>query len=374
MLQDDAELRAAGEHDTQERTRWETEHSATGENAMVENTGVESEKVAQDRARALAQLQSRVEGRAAEQSTDSAQRESNTPTAVLSRPVTHFDLRGVIAGWRQRGSQLDAPGDSHGRTSPRHQRSKAAGIRKSQKKDKPTRQNADRAANRVAPIANELESGSNAEQLGHVDGLQSPEPPPVEHGAAAPAVKSTRPETRVEADRVRFDVPAENDELDRGPRPITHFNFRELDGLSLTDPGGDRTNVADREPWPPTVPLPTIGTEPERASSDGKVSITFHVYERNRWRVADVLTVHPSEPSVLERTVWGYKRRRMVVYDMHMRAVSVSSSFRAATSDGANALLLIPRETKAQMDQARPIEPPDTAAGLLRKRTRRKKG
>ncbi|QSS65720.1 hypothetical protein I7I51_06568 [Histoplasma capsulatum] len=347
MLQDDAELRAADEHDTQERTCWETEHSATVENAMVENTGVESEKVAQERAQALTQLQSWVEGRAAEQSTDSAQRESNTPTAVLSRPVTHFDLRGVIAGWRQRGSQLDAPGDSHGRTSPRHQRSKAAGIRKSQKKDKPTRQNADRAANRVAAIANELESGSNAEQLRNVDGLQSPEPPPV-----------------------RFDVPAENDELDRGPRPITHFNFRELDVLSLTDPGGNRTNIADWEPWLPTVPLPTIGTEPERASSDGKVSITFHVYERNRWRVADVLTVHPSEPSVLERTVWGYKRRRMVVYDMHMRAVSVSSSFRAATSDGAHALLLIPRETKAQMDQARLIEPPDTAAGLLRKRTR----
>jgi hypothetical protein len=57
MLQGDAEWRAEGEHDTQERVRWEAEQSATAENAQQE----EEKRVAQDWAMALAQLQTEAE-------------------------------------------------------------------------------------------------------------------------------------------------------------------------------------------------------------------------------------------------------------------------------------------------------------------------
>ncbi|EER43197.1 conserved hypothetical protein [Histoplasma capsulatum H143] len=89
MLESDAEQRTVGEHDMQERARWEREHSHI------------EEQVEQERALALAQLQSQVAG----QTTDSVQHESNTPRAALSRPVTHFDLLSLIEGWRQRGSK-----------------------------------------------------------------------------------------------------------------------------------------------------------------------------------------------------------------------------------------------------------------------------
>ncbi|OAT09418.1 hypothetical protein BDBG_05204 [Blastomyces gilchristii SLH14081] len=227
---------------------------------------------------------------------------------------------------------------------------------------------------------------------GQPDDPPNLEPPLVEPRAAAPAVELTRLETREKGAHVRFDVGAADAELDQSdgrtgggsrvarniasrrglrPRPVTQYNFRELAASSLTDPGGDSTNVADREAWPPTIPLPSIETEPEPARNDGKITITLHVYERKQWRVADVLSIDPSRKDALERIVWGYKRRGMFLYyDMRMRSVSVSSNFRAAMSDGANVLLLIPKEAKAQMDQECPIEPPNTAAGLLRKRSK----
>ncbi|KAK2804723.1 hypothetical protein FQN50_006461 [Emmonsiellopsis sp. PD_5] len=135
MLEGDVEQRAAGEHDAQEQTRWERECALLEieHSALVENTRIESEeRVAQEQALALAQLQSQV----AEQTTDSAQCESNTATAVLSRPITHFDARSVITGWHQQGSVLgndeaQPPWDTHKRTSAGHQRVKPAKIQKS---------------------------------------------------------------------------------------------------------------------------------------------------------------------------------------------------------------------------------------------------
>lgn len=73
--------------------------------------------------------------------------------------------------------------------------------------------------------------------------------------------------------------------------------------------------------------------------------------------MANVLHISRSRTSELQRTVQGYKQRDMILYDMNMRTVSVASSFRAATADGANALLLIPRAKKEQMGR-RLIEPP----------------
>ncbi|QSS63938.1 hypothetical protein I7I51_00999, partial [Histoplasma capsulatum] len=157
MLEGDAEQRAAGEHDVQERTRWEREQRALLEiehGALVENTRIESEKrVAQERALALAQLQSQV----ADETTDSAQRESNTATATLSRPITRFDARSVITGWRQRGSVLGndearPPRDTHKKTPTGHQRVNPAGIKKS----RTAKQAANRAGGHIAAMHTRL--------------------------------------------------------------------------------------------------------------------------------------------------------------------------------------------------------------------------
>ncbi|QSS56754.1 hypothetical protein I7I53_05056 [Histoplasma capsulatum var. duboisii H88] len=192
---------------------------------------------------------------------------------------------------------------------------------------------------------------TNAEQLGPVNNPSTPERPPAEPRAAALA----RPEMRAEGTHVRFDVPTVP-RRELRPRPVTQYNFRELAESSLTDPAGDRTNVADEEVWPPP------------ARNDGDVTITLHIYERGQWRVADVVSIDPSRKNALEQIVRGYKRQGMILYDMGMRAVSVSSSLRAATLDGANALLLIPNLVK---DQEHSIEPPNTATGLLRRRSKR---
>ncbi|PGG95163.1 hypothetical protein AJ79_10217 [Helicocarpus griseus UAMH5409] len=423
MLESDAEQRTIGEHDMQERARWEREHSHI------------EEQMEQERALALAQLQGQVAG----QTTDSVQHESNTPRAALSRPVTHFDLLSLIEGWRQRGSVLNnneaqQPQGTNRRASTRHQQSKPAGIRKSGIRK--TRMLARQAVmtnqlqgmsaeeNTAAESSSHLQDAepeaiqgsskeagasevflaalgqdnqgqassqpltsmsTDAEQLGPVNNPSTPERPPAEPRAAALA----RPEMRADGTHVRFDVPTEDAGLNQSkqtaggsrmarnivsrrelrPRPVTQYNFRELAESSLMDPGGDRTNVADEEVWPPTIPLPSIGTEqPEPARNNGVVTITLHIYERGQWRVDDVVSIDPSRKNALEKIVRGYKRRGMILYDMGMRAVSVSSSLRAATSDGANALLLIPKEVK---DQGRLIEPPYTAAGLLRRRSKR---
>jgi len=82
------------------------------------------------------------------------------------------------------------------------------------------------------------------------------------------------------------------------------YHFRDPARSTLTDPGGDGANVAANEPWPSVLSLPSLETELRQASSDGSIPLTFYIYERDQWKVANVLSVDPSEPSSLEKTVW----------------------------------------------------------------------
>ena len=153
------------------------------------------------------------------------------------------------------------------------------------------------------------------------------------------------PEATTGSRHVRFDSSANNDSprIEEGastatsgdcqPRPTTRYNSRRLAHNTPTDAGS------------------------ELGQGSGKVLITFYIYKQNQWDVADVLQVDRSTTSDLQRAVRRYKQRDMVLYDTKMRTISVASSFRAATADGANALLLIPRKEKERMGQ-RPIEPP----------------
>lgn len=234
-------------------------------------------------------------------------------------------------------------------------------IRKT-RKNRPTLRDANRAGTRDAAINNALEDESTA-------------PLAIERRVATPLVSSTpaTAEGPAEHPGVQFDNSSKDVDSATGiglqPRPATQYDFRGLARGTPTDPGGNSSNVAAGEPWPPGLSLPSAGTESQQAPNDGTIAITFYIYERDQWQVAHVLAVDPSEPSALQRTVWRYKRQGMFLYNMKMQTVAVSSSFRAATAAGANALLLIPREIKEQMDRKQSIKPP--LDRMQSKRTRR---
>jgi hypothetical protein len=129
MLESDAEQRAAGAQE-------------------------EEEQVAQERAIALAPLPNDAENVPLPPETDA-------PLAEPSRPVTQFDLAGLIAKWRERGSQLNSDHaqssrNTRQRNAQGQQQSKPAGIRKSQMRDRWTRQVANRTSGRAAAIYDQL--------------------------------------------------------------------------------------------------------------------------------------------------------------------------------------------------------------------------
>lgn len=237
-------------------------------------------------------------------------------------------------------------------------------IRKT-RKNKATLRDANRAGTREAAIDTALEDESTV--------IPSPALT-IERRVAMPSVSPTPATTEGPAERrrVRFDsTPSDIDpptSREHPPRPATQYDFRGLGRGTLTDPGGNSSNVAADQPAAWTLTL--TGDEPQQAPSDGSIAITFYIYERDQWKVAHVSTVDPSEPSSLEQMVWRYKKQNMFVYNMKMQTVSVASSFLAATADGANALLLIPREIKEQMDGKQPI-PPAPVGREQSKRTRR---
>ena len=66
--------------------------------------------------------------------------------------------------------------------------------------------------------------------------------------------------------------------------------------------------------------------------------------------VVNVPAIDSFELLLLERLVWGYGRQETFLYDMKIQTVSVPSSFRAMTADWVNALLLILRKTRGQID------------------------
>ncbi|KAI1934753.1 hypothetical protein LOZ66_005608 [Ophidiomyces ophidiicola] len=139
--------------------------------------------------------------------------------------------------------------------------------------------------------------------------------------------------------------------------PTSRYPFREVPRSALTDPN----NTVAESPWPSQLAVPSRETEQGQAADDDMISITLYVYERNEWKVDRVIAVDPSNQSPFETAVWKYKRRDMFVYDMKMQTVGVASSFRAATADGNNALLLVPRLIRENMDLRQVTRPPETS-------------
>ncbi|KAB8216359.1 hypothetical protein BDV33DRAFT_207422 [Aspergillus novoparasiticus] len=124
------------------------------------------------------------------------------------------------------------------------------------------------------------------------------------------------------------------------PQRVTQYNFRRL----------------------ACNPARGLEVEAGQGPGDGRVNIAFYRYEKEQWTIVNVVPSQPSEPI---STVREYKLRGMILHDMKMRTVGISSSFSAATADGSNVLLLIPRKTKRQMRRQQQIKPPIENIGQI---------
>jgi hypothetical protein len=217
-----------------------------------------------------------------------------------------------------------------------------------EQRQQPKLENANQASIQLVATADELENESNH--------TRSPEPSGVEFRVAVPETESTSSpsETTAGTTRVRFNASAKNNGLEYDP---ARHQLKELIRSTLTDSNKNSSNVTVNESWPSKLSVPFIETEQDQLSSDGMIFIILYIYERDQWTVNKVLLINPFDPSLLKRTVWRYKRREIFLYNMKMRTVSVSSSFRAATTDESNALLLILRQTRMQINLRQVIEP-----------------
>ncbi|PGG99690.1 hypothetical protein AJ80_09304 [Polytolypa hystricis UAMH7299] len=417
FLREDAELRAASEHDLQDSAWWEAERAAAvpveqerpRKEADVEMAGNREGSSQQEEARAMAPAQSQTRPES------SVQPEADALFIQAPRPVTQLDLSALVERWREMDSDNPQSLDkTPERTTQRQRRPGLTRIRKSHMKGRPTRQAANHEAGRLAAVADHL--GLDLEDPGSAANPQAAQPrgegqenraeAPAQEGAGGRLVVEATPlsmvhrpqdmaaiqpasdagdgggtsggtdetvaraeptlslpETTASTTRVQFDTSA--DKLEYDP---TRYRLTKLTRSTLTDPGS--TGVAADETLRSQLSVPSIEPERAQASRDGMISITMYFYERDRWKVDKVLSVNPSDPSSLERTVWGYRRRNILVYDAKMRTVGVPSSFQAATADGTNMLLLIPRQVKEQIDPSVVIRPPSPAGGPRSKRMR----
>ncbi|KAH8430537.1 uncharacterized protein LDX57_008201 [Aspergillus melleus] len=265
------------------------------------------------------------------------------------RPHTQMDITELLVQTREGSAHsesntaFDRRSPQERSTRPHQQPSKPAGVGKMRKNPKPNTRDVNRAGTRDAAIADHLEW-----DLAENDTVTVPR---TSRDDATGRERPEAPETSVARRQVRFDVSNDERALNEPeatpssgvvrPQRVTQYNFKRLAGN----------------------PQRGVEAEAGQPPGDGRVNITFYLYENEQWTIVNVVRVNPSQPSELVRTVREYKRHGMILHDMKMRTVSISSSFTAATADGANVLLLIPRKTKQRMGRRRRIEPPNVVRG-----------
>ncbi|KAK6380192.1 hypothetical protein LTS17_005381 [Exophiala oligosperma] len=72
------------------------------------------------------------------------------------------------------------------------------------------------------------------------------------------------------------------------------------------------------------------------------VRITYHIRERDVWRISHTLDVDTTDPTEVERVAIKYMRKGIRLFDRALNILTPRNCFEAATSDGNNTILLIP--------------------------------
>jgi hypothetical protein len=118
--------------------------------------------------------------------------------------------------------------------------------------------------------------------------------------------------------------------------------------------GDDGTSVSrDVIRKSPTHPSSTDDTGPARAAlpqpQQGPVEIHFWTFEREQWKQCDRLLVNPSDPSPLERLARKYTWKGYSLYDLRLQSLRPTQCFRAAITDGRNAIFMISEHEEQQL-------------------------
>ncbi|KAL5333673.1 hypothetical protein BJX70DRAFT_48849 [Aspergillus crustosus] len=299
--------RLAGDEQSEtERRRREAKECASPESSLVNHQeGITGEQVAHDMGTTVEAVEELLQGERVARERADALAQLQTPGAGedhVARPVTELpaDLPSLIARLREEGSQL---GD-----------------------------------NSVIPGNNRIQeppemgpaTGDNLDRDGG--------------GMTAGAVELGL--SQQETERYTADLPdpeqAQREAIERQEGEDLLFDDHVLE--ESADPAVEE----DLERPSPKVPAPLgPGSINERLSSDApperRVTVTFHVYEQGAWRKMDMVSVSPNHPTEAYIIADRYARdpsQNARFFDGRLRKVAVNECVRAAIDDGSFAVLM----------------------------------
>ncbi|QKX63179.1 uncharacterized protein TRUGW13939_10348 [Talaromyces rugulosus] len=321
MLQNDAELRAAGDHDAQDLTLWEAQHIPSPAEIQSEDEA----NVDRERDVALERLQG-------------GPSQSETLMIPSDSPQGYAQLNPQEWGG---ADSSDAPSRVEGIPSvPRPMEtktgkkgpSKKLGVTKSPMKGRPTIQQTQKEASRVAAVADEL-------------GLDLDGPP----SAFTPAIEPSTVEPRPP--------------YPEGSNPGAQLGNSAPDPQALAIPGGhQRANVVTGFDFANQIAQQGVAQQqveeqwveqqhegPPNPTNMTPIGIKFYHYDGKGWEKKDVLPVNPSNTMPLEKIVQGFKKRKFVVVNMKKEPIDKANCFYGATIEGSNALFVIPKSMQNQI-------------------------
>lgn len=123
---------------------------------------------------------------------------------------------------------------------------------------------------------------------------------------------------------------------ERPPRPVTQLNLESLVRSAFDSPPLSSPQATQKS---------DVQSDGREITRNKEITIKFKVYEQDKWRISDILTVNPSEPSEVERVAKKYIRKSLTLYDSSLRVIRPSQCFSAATEDRINMILLMAKET-----------------------------
>lgn len=315
IIHNDAELRAAGDHDAQDQALWEAQHRRSAAEIQSED------EVDVDRERDIA-LELLQGGPS-----------QSEPLMIPSdSPQRYTQLNP-----QEWGAEDSSHTPSHVEDVPRIPRLggkkgtlKKAGVKKSPMKGRPTIQQAQHEASRVAAVADEL--GLD------LDAPPSTSTPTIVIEPPTEASRPPHPERRIIEGQLEDSAP--------NPHAMTPGGRQRADvvtGFNFTD------QIAQQQTAQQQIEEPRI-VQPPNPTNMTPIGIKFYHYDGNDWERKDVLPVKPSNTLPLQKIVQGYKQKNFLVLNVKKQAIAKANSFHGATIDGVNALFVIPKSMKDQIE------------------------
>ncbi|KAJ5883437.1 uncharacterized protein N7473_010323 [Penicillium subrubescens] len=88
---------------------------------------------------------------------------------------------------------------------------------------------------------------------------------------------------------------------------------------------------------------------PAAVHSSAVIDFKFMSFDRDQFRVADIIRVEPSDTKAVERYAIKYMRKGFALYDHLQHSVSPAMCFRAGTADGINTIFMFSTEEERKL-------------------------